>query len=151
MYIWGSLMLLINVCLVSAIVYILFRSRRAFKAVISTAEMSLSAGARVADAMKNEMTALRDAQDACESRTRYVEEMETRIVERQREIEQALSRAQDVARHIDAIYNRRPEGLDYHGAVKLLKSGMPSNEVMARLGLHKGEFELLSNISNYRS
>ena len=151
MLIWSSLMLLINVCLVSSIVYILFRSRRAFKAVISTAEMSISVSARVADAMKNEITALRDAEDACGSRTRQVEEMETRIVERQREIEQVLSRARDVARHIDSIYNRRPEGVDYQGAVELLKSGMPSEEAMARLGLLKGEFELISNISNYRS
>lgn len=151
MLVWGSIMLLINVALVSAIVMILVRSRREFKAVISTARISLSDSAIVADAFKTGMASLRDAQGASDLRTESVADMGVKIVERQREIEQALSRAQDVARHIDAIYSRHPDGVDYSGAQRLLKSGMPSKEVMARLGLNKGEFDLISNISNYRS
>lgn len=151
MLVWGSIMLLINVVLVSAIVIILVRSRRAFKAVISTARISLAESGVVADALKAEMATLRCAQGASDQRTESLSDLNVKIVERHREIEQALSRAQDVARHIDAIYSRHPDGVDYSGAQRLLRSGVPSKEVMARLGLNKGEFDLISNISNYRS
>ncbi len=144
-------MLLINVVLVSAIVMILVRSRREFKAVISTARISLSESEMVADAFKAGMASLKDAKSASDLRAESLAAMNVSIVERHREIEQALSRAQDVARHIDAIYSRHPDGVDYSGAQRLLKSGVPSKEVMARLGLNKGEFDLISNISSYRS
>lgn len=151
MLVWGSVMLLINIALVSSIIIILVRCKTAVKADIAKAGENLAASAAVVDAFNGEMTALRCAADAGEASVRSIKEMETRIVERQREIEQVLSRARDVARHIDAIYNRRHEGVDYSDALKLLESGMPSEDVMARLGLLKGEFELISSISSYRS
>lgn len=151
MLVWGYVMLLINIVLVSAIIMILVRSRRAFKAVISTAQISLSESAMVADALKTEMATLKEVQAECESERESISGMGGRIIERQREIEQALSRARDVARHIDSIYGVDRDAVDYSGAHRLLRSGVPSKEVMARLGLNRGEFELISNISNYRS
>lgn len=149
MLVWGSVMLLINIVLVSAIVMILVRSRRAFAAVITTAQISVSESATIADSLKVEMAALRDAQDACDSRSESISEMGVKIVEKHREIEQALSKARDVAMHIDAICGRNQDNVDYSLAQRLLRSGVPSKEVMARLGLNKGEFDLISNISRY--
>lgn len=77
------------------------------------------------------------------------EAYEKRLIERQKKIDSLLDRVEESVRTKPDARNK--DAMDvYTRAVEMMRRGVPSDEIMASLGISWGEAELISGIARLR-
>ena len=138
---WSIFLLAADVILVSGILYYLI-AKKPEQAL--PAELSLhTAGAAVGHGdYKKLAMEIKDKQKDFEA-------YEKRLIERQKKIDSLLDRVEESVRSKPDARNK--DAMDvYARAVEMMRQGVPSDEIMACLGISWGEAELISGIARLR-
>ena len=137
--------------LVSGILYYLIakKSEQALPADLSlnSAYLSSNGGVSLGEALgrgdyKKLAMEIKDKQKDFEA-------YEKRLIERQKKIDSLLDRVEESVRSKPDARNK--DAMDvYARAVEMMRQGVPSDEIMACLGISWGEAELISGIARLR-
>ncbi|MCR4288535.1 MAG: DUF2802 domain-containing protein [Deltaproteobacteria bacterium] len=148
---WSIFLLAADVILVSGILYYLIAKKpeQSLPPAFSphTAYLSSNGGASLGEApghgdYKKLAMEIKDKQKDFEA-------YEKRLIERQKKIDSLLDRVEESVRSKPDAQNK--DAMDvYARAVEMMRRGVPSDEIMASLGISWGEAELISGIARLR-
>lgn len=143
-----------DIALLGAIFYILaFRknaSRRFTPDVASGAEARNGAAPSILMELKTELAAARKTVYELEKKRVELDAFDRMLRERYSKLEETLKKAAESAKEVEVIGDGRASEDTYYKAMKLLRLGLPVDEVVKNLGILKGEVELISAINDYR-
>ncbi|HXI10414.1 MAG TPA: DUF2802 domain-containing protein [Thermodesulfobacteriota bacterium] len=143
-----------DVALLGAIFYILaFRksaSRRFAPDVASGSEARNGAAPSILMELKTELAAARKTVSELEKKRVELDAFERMLRERYSKLDEILKKAAESAKEVEVIRDGRASEDTYYKAMKLLRLGLPVDEVVKNLGILKGEAELISAINDYR-
>ena len=139
MMLWGVILLIINVLLLGALLYImLFR-----KPVAKSRENVYGPPDELVKSINDGLSEVRSVARRLETRSEDLSRHENGLLEKQAALEALITRTIVSANS----GSREPQDKDvYASALNMLKSGVPSSEIARNLGLLSGEAELLSSL-----
>lgn len=150
MVLWGIILLAVDMALMGAILYILSGRRKTLNESISKAEKNISYSHGLVAQLKEELKEVKAAASRLDMKTIECAGLEKTLAEKQMRLESVVKQAEDTARNIDLLYATHLKDDNYTKAMRLVKMGIPADEVTKNLGLLKGEFDLISSISSYK-
>ncbi len=143
-----------DIALLGAVLYIMaFRknaSRRFAPDVASGSETRKEATPSILMELKTELAAARKTVSELEKKRGELDAFDRMLRERYSKLDEVLKKAAESAKEIEVIRDGRASEDTYYKAMKLLRLGLPVDEVVRNLGILKGEAELISAINDYR-
>ncbi|MCC6501689.1 MAG: hypothetical protein IT362_00970 [Deltaproteobacteria bacterium] len=140
MMIWGVILLIINVALLGALLYILL-----FRKPVTRAQVKASGTPEeLVKSINDGLNEVKSVARSLETRSADLSMYEKGLREKHAALEELI------ARTMSSVDARRVEGREqdvYARALNMLKSGVPSSEIARSLGLMSGETELLSALN----
>lgn len=100
--------------------------------------------------LKEELESVRRIAAGLEKKRLDFEAYERALLEKNGRLESLVKKAEESASNMDMPLNQPDEDI-YSKAMKMLKMGIPANEVIRSLGVLSGEVELISALSNFRA
>jgi len=139
MMLWGVILLIINVLLLGALLYIMLFRRPAAKGRVNAYGPPDELVKTINDGLSEVMSVARRIETRSADLSRY----ENGLIEKQAALESLMTRTMSSA-------NSGSKGTQdkdvYARALNMLKSGVPSSEIARNLGLLSAEAELLSSL-----
>lgn len=140
MMLWGVILLIINVGLLGALLYITLFSTRVARAQPD----AHGAADELVKSINDGINEVRSVARRLETRNADLSRYESGLKEKHAALEELLTKALSSAN----TSREASRGQDmYARALNMLKSGMPSSEIAKSLGLLRGEAELLSSLN----
>lgn len=149
MDLWAIILLAIDLSLMGGALFIILRRNKAHKASAPQNTLAVQSTPLVIE-LKNELAAVRALAAELHKKKSEMDDYEKGLRERHKKFEGIISHAEAAAKNIELLYLDRKTDDSYARAIKMLKTGKSSDEIVKSLGLPDGEVELLSSISNYR-
>lgn len=137
MIFWGIAFLIVNLVLAGSLLFIVFFRKDARHSNGMVHEL-------IINELRDELTDLRETASRLDAKAADLEKRSKAIDERQAAIEGMMK--EKPSRAASAIVMEKQEDV-YSKAVKMFRSGVPSNEIKKSLGLLTGEAELLSSLN----
>ena len=139
MMLWGVILLIINVLLLGALLYIMLFRKPAAK----SRETAYGPPDELVKSINDGLSEVRSVARRLETRSADLSKYENGLNEKQAALEALMTRTIVSANS----GSREPQDRDvYARALNMLKSGVPSSEIARNLGLLSGEAELLSSL-----
>lgn len=140
MMLWGVILLIINVALLGALLYIMLFRRPAARSRVE----AQAAPEELVRSINDGLSEVRSVARRLETRSADLSRYENGLKEKHAALEELIGRTL-VSGSSSA---GEPGAQDvYARALKMLKSGVPSSEIARSLGLPSGEAELLSALN----
>lgn len=150
MVLWGLILLCIDLALMGAVLYIISTRRKTLNETITKAEKNISYSHALVAELKEGLKEVRQGCARLDKRSSELADFESSLLEKQKRLEDAIRKAEETAKNIDLLYANHLKDDNYTKAMRLIKMGIPGEEVTKNLGLLNGELELISAISEYK-
>ena len=139
MMLWGVILLIINVLLLGALLYIMLFRRPAAKSQVN----AYGPPDELVKSINDGLSEVRSVARRLETRSADLSRHENGLIEKQAALEALITRTMASANS----ERKGPQDRDvYARALNMLRSGVPSSEIARNLGLLSGEAELLSSL-----
>jgi len=151
---WWALFLALDIVLAGALYYVIAfrrgsRARLAWTAGVKT-PVAKETESDLMKSLKSELDSVNRSVAALDRKKAKFEEYEKELRDRLVKLDDTLKRAESDVNELEAKRQAGADGDRYRKAGKMLKMGLPVEEVVKDLGILKGEAELISAINEYR-
>lgn len=151
---WWIVFLAFDVALMGAIFYIMAFRKNTFRGYASDAasgpQTLKGATPSILMELKSELAAARKTVSELEKKRAELDAFDGTLRGRYLKLDEMLEKAAESSKEIEVIRDAHASEDTYYKAMKLLRLGLPVDEVAKDLGILKGEAELISAINDYR-
>ncbi|MBI5643126.1 MAG: DUF2802 domain-containing protein [Deltaproteobacteria bacterium] len=152
MELWVVVLSVVDIAIMGGIFFIMAGRRTKFadNLVKGSSESRSDASTALILSLKDEIAGVKRLYAELEKKKLDLDWNERALVEKNVRLDSLIRQADEGAKKIEALYVNQKSDEAYSKAVRMLKTGIPANEVIQNLGLLNGEVELISALNNYR-
>lgn len=151
---WWIVFLAFDMALMGGILYILAFRKNGVAGVSAAAVKQNPAETNPAPSilteLKEELASVRKTAALLEKQRAELESFERSFREKDAALDEMVKKAEESAKTIELTSQSRTSEDTYSKAIKMLRLGVPIEDVVRNLGILNGEVELISAINNYR-